>query len=83
MSTMKKVKKVVKSYKKYGMIKIKGDKPSTWITKENKHGWSLGLKVSKDLTIWLKNVRFKTFDSIDEALSNKAILVTFPLKNKE
>ena len=47
----------VKRIRFYGLVKPKSGQKLAWVSRQNKHGWSLGLIVGKR-TIWLRNVRF-------------------------
>ena len=50
----------------YGMTKVKKGQKLAWVSKENKHGWSLGLVVGKR-TFWLRNVRFSSVEEVERA----------------
>lgn len=66
--TTKKIAKAqkVKRVRYYGILKIKKGQKLAWVSKENKHGWSLGLAVEKR-TVWLRNVRFASLEEVERA----------------
>lgn len=53
----------------YGMVKIPAGYKHSWLSMENKHGWSLGLALEKR-TIWLKNVRFNSIAEVKKAIKS-------------
>lgn len=52
----------------YGRKTVKKGTKATWLSVQNKHGWSLGLAFGKR-TIWLRNVRFETQKDVHNALA--------------
>lgn len=70
--------KKIKRIPRYGLVKIRGNQKTAWISAENKNGWSLGLALS-DRTIWLRNTRFSSKKALVAAVSPTKI-VFMPLK---
>ena len=68
-------KKQLKRRERYaGMQKVKEGVKVCWLSKENKHGWSLGLAINKR-TVWLTNVRFADLKSVKAALKMNIVFV--------
>mgnify|MGYP006921293547 CR=1 FL=1 len=68
---MKKTKKVAstkalkkaKRAERYGMVKVAKGQKVSFISYQNKHGWSLGLALNGK-TVWLRNTRFSSLEQI-------------------
>lgn len=58
----------------YGVVKVKANQKFCWISKESKHGWSLGMAIGKN-NFFLKNVHFKTKDAVKSALKASIVFV--------
>lgn len=56
----------------YGMVKPRVGAKLTWVSKQNKHGWSLGLIIGKR-TFWLRNVRFANESEAQRAVRDLSI----------
>ena len=67
-------KKAVKRVRFYGLVKPKSGQKMSWLSQQNKHGWSLGLALGKR-TIWLRNVRFASVGDVEKALKAGTVLV--------
>jgi hypothetical protein len=56
------------------MVKVKAGAKMCWISKQNVHGWSLGFALGKQ-TFWLKNVRFKNQEQVQQAVDSSVVFV--------
>lgn len=80
---MKKTKTQLKAERRarrhYGMVKLKKGQKFSWISKQDKDGFSLGLALN-DHTRWLRNVRFASMDDVNRATNGLAKTVFVELK---
>ena len=60
--------------KVYGRVEIPVGSKLCWLSIQNKHGWSLGLSLEKR-TVWLRNVRFNTFEEVKRAIKSGIVSV--------
>lgn len=63
----------------YGRQTIDEDTEYAWVTRQDKHGWSLGLALGKR-TVWLRSIRFKTEKAVKQAMRRYPV-VAIPLKD--
>lgn len=70
--------KKIKRVSRYGLVKVKTKARVSWVSHENKNGWSLGLALT-DRTIWLRNTRFTSKAEVLRTVK-KAGIVFFPVK---
>ncbi len=77
----KTTKKVTKRRKRvyYGIVKIPFGTKMSWISKQDKRGWALGLALNKR-TIWLTGLRLKTKSHVLSAILRSNV-VFIDLKN--
>jgi uncharacterized protein YgiM (DUF1202 family) len=74
-----KSKKNIKRKARYGMVKIAKGQKLSWLSVENKQGWSLGLALNGK-TIWLKNTRFPSQAEAERAVDAKVVFI--PVKGE-
>ena len=63
----------------YGLTKLKRGTKFSWLSLQNRHGWSLGFALGKR-TYYLCNIRFASKEEVKQAL-NKSKIVFIPLRN--
>ena len=80
MGKMKKLSYKTRTKRYYGLDKVRKGAKLEWVSQENKHGWSLGLKHGKRV-IWLRNVRFASEAEVKRALKTGAFFT--PLATQE
>lgn len=66
--TLKQLKEERRAQRNYGLLKVKKGQKMCWLSKHDKHGWSLGLCVGEMPTKWLKNVRFSSREEVERTL---------------
>lgn len=57
-----------------GLIKVVKGSKTSWLSKQDKNGWSLGLAMGKK-TLWLKGLRFKDDREVSRVVMSKIIYV--------
>jgi|GEM_PF-4661047 hypothetical protein len=77
--TLKQLKADRKEKRHYGMAKLKKSQKFSWISKQDKNGWSLGLVLNSH-TRWLRNVRFASEDDVVRATNGLTNIVVVELK---
>lgn len=89
MAKKKKVSKgVVKLHKSkrseryYGLQVIKEGQKLSWVSAQNKYGWSLGLALGTR-TIWLRNIRFNSPKEVERALGSSVVFIKSALAEKK
>lgn len=75
MSAKKKAaKKAPKIQRYFGIVKLLVGHKASWISKQDKNGWSLGYELNNRV-IWLRGLRFKDQDAIGKALNANMFFV--------
>lgn len=67
-------KKQLNRRKRYGMNKVKTGVKLCWLSRQNLHGWSLGLALN-GRTVWLTNTRLASISEIKRALKSAVVYV--------
>jgi hypothetical protein len=73
MAQKKVTKKVIKR-RYFGIVKLARGHKSSWLSKEDVRGWSLGYAIS-NRTVWLKGLRFASPEEVEKAIGAKVIFV--------
>lgn len=79
---MKNKKKAKNRKREYGMTKVRKGEKACWLSRQNKHGWSLGLALGSR-TLWLRNVRIATKKEVDRIVNKTGIVFVQLKDNKE
>lgn len=60
--------KTKESKRYYGMTKLRKGCKIQYESRENKHGWSLGLVLKDRPVVWLRNIRFASKEEVERAV---------------
>jgi hypothetical protein len=74
--------KTKKRERYFGIVKVQKSKKYVWLSKQDKHGWSLGFALNAR-TVWLRGLRFPTTKDIEKTFQKPSKLVTIPLKKHD
>lgn len=66
-------KKAPKKQRYFGIVKLLKGHKASWVSKEDKNGWSLGYAMN-NRTVWLTGLRFKSTEEIEHAINDTGII---------
>lgn len=72
----------VRPQRYFGITKVRENQKVCWISKHDKHGWSLGLSLGKR-TVWLTGIRFKDTGEVNYTLNTDTVFVHLKGEKKD